>query len=194
MKTDTHGRLGGSAWPRGFRTGDRRERPGNSALRSIASFLRDLRVSAPRLRVPLLALCGLCVLPGCNVLPTGLADRPVGAYDRPYPHEIDQREVIDVQVIRGPETQITMTNTTARTFGPSTVWINGRFGRPIEGFRPGQTLRLDLYDFRDEYGGEFRGGGFFATKIPDRVMQVQIETLVDDESTLIGLVVVADIE
>lgn len=132
----------------------------------------------------------LLALPACNALPTGLANTPVGAYDRPYPREIAQSEVLDVQVIRDPETIVTMTNTTSRTFGPSTVWINGRFSLPIEGFRPGQTVRMDLYDFRDEFGEKFRAGGFFATKQPDKVMHAQLETLVDGESRMLGLLVV----
>ena len=115
-----------------------------------------------------------------------------GAYDRPFPVELGQSEVVDIQVLRGPETRITMTNTTARGFGPSTVWLNGRFGRPIEGFAPGQTLTLDLYDFRDEFGEKFRGGGFFATKQPEQLMHAQLETLVNGESAMIGLVVVGD--
>jgi hypothetical protein len=142
----------------------------------------------------LLCLCclGLGVLPGCNLLPTGLADESVGAFDRPFPQQLVQEEVLDIQVIRGPETTITMTNTTARSFGMSTLWLNGRFSRPIEGFKPGQTLSLNLYDFRDEFGEEFRGGGFFATKHPEQLMHAQLETFVDGEIAMLGLVVVGE--
>lgn len=132
----------------------------------------------------------LCVLTGCGLLPTGLADRSVGTNDRPFPAGLAQSETLDVQVIRGPETRITMTNTTARGFGPSTLWINGRFSRPIMGFQAGQTLSLDLYDFRDEFGERFRAGGFFATKAPEKVMHAQLETLIDGDTQLLGLVVV----
>jgi hypothetical protein len=135
-------------------------------------------------------LCALCVLPACNSIPTGLADKPVGAYDRPYPRQFVQSEVVDIQVIRNPETVLTMTNTTSRTFGPSTMWINGRYSRPILGMAPGESLRLDLYEFRDEFGEKFRAGGFFATKRPDKVVHAQLETIEDGETKLIGLVVV----
>jgi hypothetical protein len=132
----------------------------------------------------------LWALAGCNALPTALVGGEVGAYDRPYPAELAQSETLDIQVIREPETIITLTNTTARTFGPSTLWLNARFSRPIAGLRPGQTLRLDLYEFRDEFGERFRGGGFFATKAPEQVMHAQLETEVDGESRMIGLIVV----
>lgn len=161
--------------------------------------LRSLRL-APRLRVlaRFLALCAplgvLGVVAGCNSIPTALANKPVGAYDRPYPRELEQSEVIDVQVIRDPETVISLTNTTSRAFGPSTLWINGRFSRPILGFAPGETLRLDLYEFRDEFGEKFRAGGFFATKNPDKVVHAQLETVEDGETKLIGLVVVGQDE
>ena len=142
------------------------------------------------LRCGVLALVAACVLPACNALPTGLADKSVGPYDRPFPVELAQTETLDIQVIRRPETRITMTNTTARSFGPSTVWLNGRFNRPIDGFRAGQTLTLDLYDFRDEFGETFRAGGFFATKAPEKIMHAQLETLVEGDSRMIGLVMV----
>ncbi len=146
----------------------------------------------PRSSAAVVLLAMAAALAGCNALPTGLADKPVGAYDRPFPVELGQAEAIDVQVIRGPETTITLTNTTARTFGPSTLWLNARFGRPIEGFAPGQTLSLNLYDFRDEFGEKFRGGGFFATKQPEQLMHAQLETLVDGETAVLGLVVVGE--
>lgn len=146
--------------------------------------------AAKTLCLGLLAAAAACVLPACNALPTGLADEAVGPYDRPFPVELAQTETLDIQVIRRPETRITMTNTTARSFGPSTVWLNGRFSRPIEGFRAGQTLTLDLYDFRDEFGETFRAGGFFATKAPEKIMHAQLETIVDGDSRMIGLVIV----
>lgn len=145
---------------------------------------------AKMLCVGTLAIGAAGVLPACNALPTGLADEAVGPYDRPFPAELAQTETLDIQVIRRPETRITMTNTTARSFGPSTVWLNGRFSRPIDGFRAGQTLTLDLYDFRDEFGETFRAGGFFATKAPEKIMHAQLETLVDGDSRMIGLVMV----
>lgn len=149
------------------------------------------------------ACLGACVLgaagtwpavSGCASAPTSLAGGPVGAYDRPYPLELAQSEVIDVQVVRAPETVITLTNSTPRAFGASTLWINRRFSRPVNEFLSGQTLRLSLTEFRDEYGERFRAGGFFATKKPEPVVQAQLETLVNGESRMIGLIVIGEEE
>lgn len=153
------------------------------------------RAQHPAPRVLLAPLTALCVLlAACDSIPTGLRNEPVGAYDRPYPRELPQSRVVDVQVLRGPETTISMTNTTAETFGPSTLWLNGRFSRPITGFAPGQTLELNLYNFRDEHGEKFRGGGFFATKPPEKIVHAQLETLENGESTLVGLIVVSELD
>ncbi len=106
-----------------------------------------------------------------------------------YPTEIRQEVVLDVQVVRN-DTEITMTNTTARSIGRSLLWVNGWYSREIEGFGVGQTLTLNLYEFKDQYGTPFRGGGFFATERPERVVLAQVEPLEGDSKELIGLVVV----
>lgn len=106
-----------------------------------------------------------------------------------YPDAARQSRVLDVQVVRN-ETQITMTNTTARGFGPSRVWVNAWYSREIDGFAVGQTLTLNLHDFKDRYGTPFRAGGFWATRRPERLVLAQIEPLGSDPRELIGLVVV----
>ena len=58
---------------------------------------------------------------------------------RPYPESPTLAGTADIQVVRDG-THISMTNTTARVFGPSTVWINMQWSLPIEGLKPGQTL------------------------------------------------------
>jgi hypothetical protein len=103
-----------------------------------------------------------------------------------FPDEKAQTATLDIQVVRD-ETRIRITNTTARAFGKSRVWINKWFSRDIEQFDVGQTLEFSLSEFRDQYGEAFRGGGFFATKKPERLVLAQLETA----DTLVGLVVVA---
>lgn len=114
-----------------------------------------------------------------------------GAVSPLYPEPLKVSKSLDIQVIRDV-TEIQLTNTTARSFGPSTLWINQRFSRPIEGFAVGQTLRLSLRDFTDSYGDIFRAGGFFATEKPDRVAQVNLQTTaLDGSDEMLALIVVA---
>ncbi len=117
----------------------------------------------------------------------------VVSYARTYP-PLAQQGSLDIQVVRRV-TKIELTNTTARAFGNSTLWLNGRFSLPIDGFGVGETLTLNLRDFRDEFSDAFRAGGFFASETPDRLVLAQIETPRVGEGPegakeLLGLVVV----
>lgn len=97
-----------------------------------------------------------------------------------------------------------MTNTTAMSFGPSRLWLNRRFSCPIEEWKVGQTLDLHLSVFVDEFGEEFRPGGFFAAENPDKIVHAQIESpRLDLEAdgpldfsgiSMFGLVVVPPVE
>lgn len=111
-------------------------------------------------------------------------------YARPYPGRLPQQGNVNIQVVR-QTTTVELTNTTARAFGPSTLWLNARYSRPIPELRVGQSLTLSMKEFRDEHGDAFRHGGFFATETPDRLVLAQIETTgAEGEPELIGLVVV----
>jgi len=110
-------------------------------------------------------------------------------YARPFP-PLAQQASVNVQVVR-KTTKIELTNTTARDFGKSTLWINSRFAHPIEEFKVGQTLSLDLSDFRDEHNDAFRAGGFFAAEPPDKIALVQMETVgVEGKPEMVGFVIV----
>jgi hypothetical protein len=106
-----------------------------------------------------------------------------------YPAELRQTTVLNIQVVRD-DTDITMTNTTARAVGKARLWVNKWFSREIEGLAVGETVTLNLYDFRDPYGTQFRAGGFFATERPDRLVLAQLEPLEVEPRELLGLVVV----
>lgn len=118
-------------------------------------------------------------------------------YATEYPASIMQGKTLDIQVVRR-EQHVTMTNTTAINFGPSRLWLNRRFSRPIEEWKIGQTLDFHLSTFVDEFGERFRPGGFFAAEAPDTIVQAQIETPRDDGGTaevkVLGLIVVAPAE
>ncbi len=132
------------------------------------------------LRTPLLlAAAALVWLAGCSSGPTQIRQGPV------YKSDLTRAPTANIQVFRR-STTIELTNTTAQAFGPSTIWLNGRFGRAIDGLAVGQSLELRLAEFRDQFDEAFRGGGFFATEKPDRLVLAELET----DGKLVGLVVV----
>ncbi|MBL8761726.1 MAG: hypothetical protein JNL50_10525 [Phycisphaerae bacterium] len=102
-----------------------------------------------------------------------------------------QAKVLNVQVLRsGPS--ITFTNTTAGPLGPCRMWLNQRFSRMIDKVEVGQTVTLDLYSFTDEFGDEFRGGGFFSMERPDKVVLSQLEIQdADGTPSLWGMITIA---
>jgi hypothetical protein len=102
-----------------------------------------------------------------------------------YPAEKAQLRTLDIQVVR-TETSIRLTNTTARAYGKSRLWINRWFCREIDSLGVGQTIELAQKSFRDQYGEAFRAGGFFATRKPQVVELVQMETA----DGMLGLVAV----
>lgn len=109
---------------------------------------------------------------------------------RAFPPELRQTEVLDIQVFRH-ETRIEFTNTTARSIPAGTMWLNRRFSRAMPAIAVGQSFDLALDEFQDEYGENFRAGGFFATREPETLVQAQIETTdAEGKPTLLGLIVI----
>ena len=105
---------------------------------------------------------------------------------RAYPTGVSA-ETLDVQVERD-DTRLLLTNTSARSFGASILWVNAGFSHPIDGLAIGQSITLDLASFVDESGNRFRAGGFFATRRPHDVVLAEIEDGAD--GTRYGLIVV----
>ncbi|MBY0311757.1 MAG: hypothetical protein K2W85_06790 [Phycisphaerales bacterium] len=130
-----------------------------------------------------LALLALLTLTGCA--PT----RDPNLAGPNYPQDKPQTRVLDIQVVRTDST-IRLTNTTARAFGKSRLWINQWYSREIAELGVGQSIELDQASFRDQYGEAFRAGGFFATREPQRVELVQLETA----DGMLGLVAVGKID
>lgn len=102
-----------------------------------------------------------------------------------YPEEKRITAVVDIQVLRD-ETEITMTNTTTRTFAPARAWVNQWWCADFPGLTPGQTIKLDLSNFKDCFGDAFRAGGFFATQNPDALVKFEVE----EEAGLVGFIVI----
>ena len=113
--------------------------------------------------------------------------RPEEAEPGPvYPMSTERDRVRDIQVFR-EETELILTNTTAEDFeSGGRLWVNAEYSMPIESLPIGETRRLDLREFVNEYGERFRAGGFFATERPDGVVLVEME----HKGRLDGLVLV----
>lgn len=127
----------------------------------------------------------LFTLAGCGGGATLLAGAP--DYQGAPPSPLKQAQVLNIQVFRNV-TDIEMTNTTARSFGPSVLWLNERYSVPIDGLAIGESLDVPLRSFVDEFGDPFRAGGFFATRTPDPVVLAQLEF----DGTLYGLLIGGD--
>ncbi len=115
-----------------------------------------------------------------------------------YPSILVRTEPSTIQLVR--ETRhVEMTNVTARSFGPSRIWLNQWYAAEIDGLRVGETVRLPLTRFKDEFGDSFRGGGFFAAEAPDKLVKAELETdaprtegTLGGERVLVPLIVVGD--
>jgi hypothetical protein len=141
-----------------------------------------LAISARPLLLPLLLASLLVFSTGCRT--AQIREGPV------YRAAIPAAETLDIQVFRH-QTEIEFTNTTARNFGPGTIWLNRRFGRHIDGLEVGQTVRFPLRDFRDRFGESYRAGGFFAVERPERLVVAELETeQAGSDRVILGLVVV----
>jgi hypothetical protein len=92
-----------------------------------------------------------------------------------YPQGVQRIETLDIHAFRDG-TRLQLTNTTARSFGPGMLWLNGRYGYAIDGLDIGQTLHLPLSRFVDEQGRRFAAGGFFAGERPELLALVEMTT------------------
>lgn len=144
-----------------------------------------ITLRAPLICLSTLSLCTFIVLSGCRSAPS-----PV-EYARLYPFEAPiAPQTLDVQVFRRTFS-VELTNTTARAFGPSTLWLNRRYSVPIEGLAISETLELPLKGFKDEFSNSFRGGGFFASEAPETLVMAELETIGQDGKPIVhGLIVV----
>lgn len=106
-----------------------------------------------------------------------------------YPAELTQGEVLNIHVIKHP-TEIEFTNTSERTLGPGTLWLNGRYAKQVDAIASGATVRYTLIEFKDQWNDSFRRGGFWAKENPEVLYLTQLETGEGDARTLTGFVTV----
>lgn len=147
---------------------------------------RDVLLSGVLLGAVLATGALASALAGCAGTP-----RAEGAAPR-YPEAAAKAGVADIQVFRRG-TRLQFTNSTARSFPASRLWLNMRFSRAIDAVPIGGRVDVDLREFVDHYGQTFRAGGFFSSEPPKPVVLAQIELAGDDGTPqLVTLVVVSD--
>ncbi len=119
---------------------------------------------------------------GCNVVPVDPAKAT-----RPYPKELTQKTVVQIQVIPGP-TSIDLVNATAVDYNNFDLWLNHRYVTHVDAMPAGKTLTVPLGSFWDWRGeGPFEGGilRYFA---PTPIALVQMQF--NDTDPLVGLIAV----
>ncbi len=119
-----------------------------------------------------IAAAGACALATGACSGSGVSD-----YAQAYPERKRVAPTLDIQVVR-EATHVRLTNSTARSFPRCNLWLNQWYVRPIKGLGVGESLRLPLSEFVDAHSESYRGGGFFATRAPDRLVSAHLE--VDD--------------
>ncbi len=122
------------------------------------------------------------LLAGCHT-PDFDPSRARGA----YPYELHSTDTIPVEVFRDG-TDITVVNSTARSWQAATMWINQRFSASMPSLRAGQSITMSLNNFYDDLGVTYPAGGLFATRrrMPVRLVEIQMQ----DEAPLIGLIAI----
>ncbi|MSR41680.1 MAG: hypothetical protein EXS10_07235 [Phycisphaerales bacterium] len=122
-------------------------------------------------------------LSGCG---TGVRTDPAKA-TRPYPFELAQGSVLEVQVLNVDEYMV-IVNATLHEFTEVDVWLNQRYLQHVARIGPGETLQLEVAEFWDHRGEAPFPGGIFRRFQPTPIRLVQIQTAAKDP--LIGLVAI----
>lgn len=104
-----------------------------------------------------------------------------------FPEAAPRGETLDVQV-RRDGAFLEVLNTSSRSLDAGTLWLNMRFSTSVDALGPGQSMRIDLREFRDDVGDVFRAGGFFSKEKPDTVVLAQWQT----DGQMLGLIAVAE--
>ncbi len=109
----------------------------------------------------------------------------------PYPYELHTTETAQAEVFRDG-TSISIVNATANSWMSPIIWVNQQYSMPVSELSAGQTLALDLRQFRDDLGETFPAGGLFATRktMPVRLVELQAAP----GEPLIGLVAIRRVD
>jgi len=122
--------------------------------------------------LPLLVLTMMSANAGCALLAHRSAVLTEGAA---YPTKGKERSAVDVQVApRGRS--IVLTNTSAQPLGPGRLWLNRWYAADLDVVAIGAVVTLPLVQFHDEHGQTPPGGGFFASRAPEKIVSAELET------------------
>ncbi len=141
------------------------------------------------IRTTILSAALLGLFAGCSSAP-----KVQDANPHLYPSRAARSQVLDVQVLKR-STEIEFTNTSSRAFGACSVWLNARYRYDLASIAVGQTFVLPLVEFKDEFGDNFRPGGFWAAEDPEQLVLTQIETTnAEGKIELVGLITIREDE
>ncbi|GDY04504.1 hypothetical protein LBMAG50_06450 [Phycisphaerae bacterium] len=104
---------------------------------------------------------------------------------RPYPFELPQGSVVQIQVVPQPDA-LKIINSTAVNYKNFDLWLNQRYVVHIPELLAGQTVVVPLDSMWDQSGGTPFSGGLLRYFQPTPLVLVQIQA--DEKSPLVGLV------
>ena len=104
---------------------------------------------------------------------------------RPYPVELDQDRIVEIQVFRDGG-ELIVTNASPQSFIDFDLWVNRRYMLNIERLDAGETRTFWFGDFFDQWGESPVAGGFFRTEAPTPIVLVQIQ--IGEDTPLLGAI------
>ncbi|MSR33280.1 MAG: hypothetical protein EXS12_00510 [Phycisphaerales bacterium] len=122
----------------------------------------------------------LTLVASCSIVPY----EPQKA-TRPYPFELTQGSVVQIQVIPRIDA-LEIINSTATSYKNFDLWLNQRYVVHVPELLAGQSVLVPLDSMWDQSGGTPFSGGLLRYFQPTPLVLVQIQT--DEKSPLIGLV------
>jgi hypothetical protein len=101
-----------------------------------------------------------------------------------YPSNLPVNKIAEVQVTRDGN-EMVIVNGTVIDFKDMKLWLNRRYLHRVERIQPGETVRIDMGEFWDVWGGGPNPGGLLRWYDPTPI--VLLEAQIDETSPLIGL-------
>lgn len=100
-----------------------------------------------------------------------------------YPSNLPVNKVANVQVTRDGNAMV-IVNGSVIDFKNMKLWLNRRYLHQVKQIKPGETVRLDMGEFWDVWGGGPNPGGLLRWYDPTPI--VLLEAQIDETSPLIG--------